>query len=76
MGTVENASVKSSSVPRGTHFRANTCPGTKVPGYVHSFLRNDGKPTFAEVSFRAGRPAKTFPRGAGPGYKVALPWGC
>ncbi len=44
--------------PAGTHRCRVGFPGTKVPGYFHSFLRNDPKPTLAEVSSCPGYPGK------------------
>ena len=41
--------------PGGTRRLLFSFPGTKVPGYVQSFLRNEPKPTFAEASSKAWR---------------------
>jgi hypothetical protein len=53
-GTVENVSESGFKRPDGTRRFFFAFPGTEVPGYFHSFPRNDPRPIFAEVSFSVG----------------------
>jgi hypothetical protein len=42
-GTTEISSGKAFKRPHGTHCTSQTKPGTEVPGYLQSFLRNELK---------------------------------
>ena len=50
LGTVEISSEKRSSVPRVTRRATGYFPGTIVPGYYRSFLRNEPQSRLSQIS--------------------------